>query len=563
MSGTRLLRACGVLTIVIAVSIPATVYAAPPTLSHLFPAGGQRGTKVVVTCSGTFDPWPVSVWAPGVDLVPGTEAGKLEISIPPDLAADRVWILLYNAEGASTAVPFLIGGLKEMNEVEPNNSPRNAQAIAETSVTINGVLDGADVDGFAVQLTAGQTLVADVDANNQLGSPMDAILQIASPDGTVVAENHDEVELDPRLAFTATKSGTYIVRLFAFPAAPDTTIAFRGGANYIYRLTLTTGPYVTHAVPMSVAQAELGSVEVFGWNIPPNTRLPLVPFGATRLADSPEFETLADLRNTPDARLGLAFAPNFAGAARVRLAPHAVVPVIAQTDANNPLVLTPPSAVTGRLMLPRQTDVFRVPLKKGQQVVIAAESRSIESPLQPVLRLTDPAGAVVANVDDPAPSRASITTHVAALDGDYELSVRDRFRQCGDRCFYRLTIRLEEPDFELSASADALVVVPDKPTDLVVNVHRRSPPGVTVGPITIDAVDLPPGITAPAVVSEPTGESATKVTLTFSTTGPAFSGRIRIEGTTDQPKEIKRLARTPPKFGACFETLWLTGIAKP
>lgn len=538
-------------------------YAAPPTLSHLFPAGGQRGAKVVVTCTGSFAPWPVSVWAPGVDVVPGPEAGKLEVSIPSDLPTDRVWIRLFNTEGASAAVPFLIGGLNEINELEPNNAPRNAQAITEANVTINGVLDGADVDGFAVKLAAGQTLVADLDANTQLGSPMDAILQIASPDGFVLAENHDDVDLDPRLAFTATKSGTHLVRVFAFPSAPDTTIAFRGGPNYLYRLTLTTGPFISHTVPLSATQADPGAVEVVGWNIPPDAKLPVLAFGGPRLAEAQEFETLADLRNTADARLGFVFAPNFAGAARVRLVPHTVVPVIALTDAARPQALMPPNTVTGRLKLPRQTDVFRVPLKKGQQVVIAAESRSVESPLQAVLRLTDPAGAVVANVDDPAPTRAVLMTHVAAQDGDYQLTVRDRFRQGGDRYFYRLTVRLETPDFELSAASDALVVAPDKATELVVNVQRRAPPGVVVGPISIEAVDLPPGVTAPTVVSEATGDTAAKVTLKFATTGPASSGRIRIKGTASQPQAITRQARTPPKFGACFESLWLTAIAKP
>src|ERR1041385_8887959 len=82
--------------------------AAPPTVSHLFPAGGQRGTKLIVTCTGKFT-WPVRVSAPGIDVVPAKEAGKLEVTIPNDLAADRVWIRLYNAEGSAPPLPFLIG----------------------------------------------------------------------------------------------------------------------------------------------------------------------------------------------------------------------------------------------------------------------------------------------------------------------------------------------------------------------------------------------------------------------------------------------------------------------
>ncbi len=543
--------------------LPSIASAAAPALTHLFPAGGQRGTKVVVTCAGNTAAWPVSVFAPGVDVVVGQEAAKLEVTIPADLAADRVWIRLHNAEGASAAVPFLIGNVREIEEVEPNNAPTNAQAIAETPVTINGALANADVDDFAVTLTAGQTLVASLDAFSKLGSPMDAILQVVTPDGIVLAENHDAVDLDPRLVFTATKPGPHIVRVFAFPSAPDSSVAFHGGANYVYRLTLTTGPFVTHSIPLTVSLAEPGSVTLFGWNLPPDSQAVVVPFGGELLASAVELETQADLRNVSDSRLGFAFHTNFAGAARVRLVSHPVITGLASMDAHNPTVLTPPSAVTGRLPAPRQTAVFRVPLKKGQQLVAVVEARGLDFPLDPVLKLTDPTGKIAVNVDTPAPSRAEVLTHAASQDGDYQLSVRDRHRRGSDRSFFRLTARLEEPDFELTTAADALIVNPDKPTEFIINVVRRTPPGVTVGPITIEAVDLPPGITAAALISEPTGPTATKVTLSLSTTGPAFSGQLRIRGTAALPLALQRLARTPPKLNMSFDSVWLTVIAKP
>jgi hypothetical protein len=548
----------GVLLFLLLFFVVHGVQAAAPTLTHVFPAGGQRGAKVAVACKGKFD-WPVSIDAPGLEVTVGQDAGKLEISIPADLATDRIWIRMHNVEGASNAVPFLVGSLKEMSELEPNNSPRNAQALAETSVTVNGVLEGADVDGFAVQLDAGQTLVAALDANTRLGSPMDAILQIASTEGNVLAENHDDVGLDPRLVFTPRSAGTFIVRLFAFPSSPDSSIAFRGGENYVYRLTLTTGLFITHAVPMSVPRAEPGTVEVFGWNVPPGTRLPVVPLGGGKLGDAEELEPQGEVRIASDTRLGLAFAPEFGGAARVRLVPHTVIPSLAQGDEQNPRAMTLPTAVTGRLQHPRQTDAYRLPLMKGQSVAIAAEARGLDFPLDPVLQLIDPAGSVAATVDDAAPKRAFILTHTAALDGDYQLTIRDRHRQGNERAFYQLTARLDEPDFELTAAMDALVVAPDKPTEFVVTIQRRG----AVGPITVTATDLPPGVIAAAAVSEPTGPTAEKVTLSFTTTGPAFSGRIRISGTASQPNEIKRLARTPPNLSACFESFWLTAIAKP
>ena len=532
---------------------------APPTLSHLFPAGGQRGAKVTVTCTGAFG-WPVKVWVPGLEVVPGKEAGKLDITIPKDLAADRVWIRLYNSEGASAAAPFLIDNLKEINEQEPNDDPRTAQMLADPNVIINGVLaKAADVDCFAVRLNAGQTLVANVDANTRLGSPMDAILQVTTTDGIVLAENNDDVHLDPRLTFTPTKSGTYLVRIFAFSSTPNTSIQLSGGANYIYRLTLTTGPFITHAAPLSAPHAKPGAVEVFGWNLPPKTMVPTVPFGAPKFAEHQECEILSDLRLPTESRLGFAFAPQFAGAARVRLTSHAVVLASAQTDPKKQMALVLSSSVTGWLRAPRQIDTFRVPLKKGQQVVVSVETNSLNFPFDPAAELTDPGGAGVAKAADIGPNREAVFSHAAAKDGDYLLTVSDRFRQGGERYFYRLTVRLEEPDYELSAATDALVVTPGKLTELPIKIQRR---GGSVGPITIQAVGLPPGVAATPVASEPTGPTAASVTLKLSTTGPAFSGPIRIVGNASQPKAIERFARTAPRLGAVFESIWLTVVEK-
>src|SRR5262245_9326399 len=108
--------ACAALAALVC-SCCASVLAAPPVLSHVFPPGGQRGAKVTVTCTGEFA-WPVSAWCSGLEIVPAADAGKFDISIPADVPADRLWIRLFNAEGASAIVPFLVGTLPEVNEQE-------------------------------------------------------------------------------------------------------------------------------------------------------------------------------------------------------------------------------------------------------------------------------------------------------------------------------------------------------------------------------------------------------------------------------------------------------------
>jgi hypothetical protein len=256
------------------------------------------------------------------------------------------------------------------------------------------------------------------------------------------------------------------------------------------------------------------------------------------------------------------FSPEFAGETRVRILPHATARQIVRAADKTPHLLLPPATVTGWLKDPQQTDCYRIPLKKGEQVVVSVETRSLLFPLDPVLKLTDPAGAAAAQFDDAAPVVASMFAHTAAHDGDYLLTVADRSGQGGERCFYRLSARLERPDFDLSAAADALVVAPGKPTEFPVTIFRRSASDSAVGAIAIEAEDLPPGISAPAVVSEPGTATADKVTLVFNTNGTPWSGPIRIVGKATQPRELHRHARTPAKLGNTFETFWLTATAK-
>src|SRR5262249_36007488 len=150
-----------------------------------------------------------------------------------------------------------------------NEDPKKPQVLDSAAVVVNGRLEKqGDVDGFALRLAKGQTLVASVLANRGLGSPMDAVLQVASADGFVLDQNNDYHGLDPQLVFTAPADGTYVVRTFAFPAVPDSGIRFAGGETFIYRLTLTTGGFAEYAYPLAVPRADPGQVELVGWNIP-------------------------------------------------------------------------------------------------------------------------------------------------------------------------------------------------------------------------------------------------------------------------------------------------------
>src|SRR5205823_5707083 len=101
------------------------------------------------------------------------------------------YLRVYDDQGASSLRPFIVGTLPEVVEQEPNDDPRKPQVLPGSCV-VNGRLEKpGDVDGFAIKLLKGHTLVSHMMANRVLGSPCDAVLQVLSAEGFVLAENND------------------------------------------------------------------------------------------------------------------------------------------------------------------------------------------------------------------------------------------------------------------------------------------------------------------------------------------------------------------------------------
>src|SRR6185503_16858506 len=124
-----------------------------------------------------------------------------------------------------------------------------------------------DVDSFAVTLEAGQTLIASLEAYT-LASPMDAVLRLVDSRGVQLASNDDDGRtLDPLLAWTATSAGSYVLQVFgfAYPAVSD--VKFTGGNACVYRLHLSCGRCLHHALPLGVQRGARTKMRLFGWNM--------------------------------------------------------------------------------------------------------------------------------------------------------------------------------------------------------------------------------------------------------------------------------------------------------
>ena len=432
-------------TLVIAAVQAQALLAAPPKVNYFFPAGGQRGQSVAVTASGEFSAWPLQVWSdrPGITATCENDKGKLKLDVAADAAPGVYWLRLTDAEGASALRPFVVGMLPETAETEPNDEPNKPQVV-EPQTVVNGKLGkNGDADAYAVELKQGQTLVAAMQANGTLGSPMDSLLQVcdlvqrrgaasqATPrvEAFVAAQNHDAVGLDPQIVFTAPRDGRFLVRLFAFPSEPNSTIGLAGGENYIYRLTLTTGTEVENGVPAASVVA---------------------------------------------------------------------------TDASSlmePQEVKLPATIGGRLETADDVDAFIFAGAKDQKLRIRAEARSLGFPMDAVISLLDAEGKTIAEQDDTGrEDRDPSLDATLPADGQYRVAIRDLSGRGGPRLAYRLTLETPEPDFELSLAADSFVLAADKPLEIPLTVTGRDgfaesveirvlglPAGVTAEPLSVQA----------------------------------------------------------------------------
>lgn len=510
------------------VATAASAFSSPPAITYLHPAGAQRGTTAEVTAAGTFDPWPAKAWVSGtgVSAVAGKTKGTFAVTVDKDATPGVYWLRAFNDDGASSVRPFVVGTLPEVSEKEPNDDFKKPQSITG-DVTVNGKLEKAgDVDCFAVSLKKGQTLVASLEANDRLRSPIDAILQLVSADGTVLEENHDFRGLDPQFAFTAAKDGTYVVRVFAFPSQPDSSIRFFGSEASVYRLTLTTGPFGDYPALLAQTRDDLRQAAVEGWNLP--AEAPKLSF-ATGLSDDP---------------FAVAFAPQFANPLRVRLEPHKTF----GQKITDPL--KPPFSFTGGIE--RGEAVVPFAGKKGQALTIQVESRSLGLAVNPVVRVLDAEKKQLARAEPAKMNGDTTLSFTPTADGTFSVAVSDLFGGSGKRFAFLLRV-LSEPDYDLTVPTDRVTLAPGKPATIPVKVNRAR--GFTKA-VEVSAEGLPEGVKLE--VTQPAKPDPNTITLSL-TTEQVVSGPFRLVGKVKDTPAFTRHARAPlAEFEDVTADLWLT-----
>jgi hypothetical protein len=335
------------------------------------------------------------------------------------------------------------------------------------------------------------------------------VLQIVSPENAIVAENHDNRGLDPQAVYAVPADGTYTVRVFAFPATPDSSIRHFGSEISVYRLTITTGPFVEYATPLAVSEGKEALFTLHGWNLkePTSREMPQNTWI--------EPHECFDFTGTPPAK-----------------------------------PLTPPFALTGRLNTAEV--IFEVAGKKGQGLEVRLESASLGFPLNPVLTVTGPDGKQVARTEPPKLNGDLETSVVPTADGTYRFAVRDLARAAGPRYAFRMRVTPFQPKLTATVPTDRFSIVAGKPLDTVLTLTKLR----TTDPVEFKVEGLPEGVTAVRV--PPAGKDDGKTfTIRWEAKGPAtHSVPVRIAVWAGKAK--CSASASVAELDSTTEDFWLT-----
>jgi len=499
--------------------------AAAPALQQIYPAVLRVGATNEVTLVGTFDPWPVEIWtsAKGLAFEFSTNKGRVNIVVAADAATGPALLRCHNGEGASEPAIFRLTSSELLAEVEPNDDYRKPQALGAATVGVNGRLDkSGDVDSYGVELAAGQTLVARLNAY-VLASPFDGVMRLLDEAGTQVAWNHDFGDtLDPRLVWTAPEAGRYVIQIFGFAYPAGSEIQFTGSARCVYWLEATTGPFVDHTRPLSLAAGATNDVKVAGWNLPAamtaglELAAPCAPAASVPMPFGVEFGGLPD--GIPVAR----------GVSIVEVEPND------KPDATHPLSI--PFDVTGTYGRPMDQDRFAFQAVKGGLHLFQIFSSQLGFPTDPWLAIEDSSGKELARNDD-SPSNDPQIVWQAPADGVYVVATGNLIRSGGDDFLYRLVASPESPRIEATAAASSLLLEAGKTNKFAINTRRRHGHSVETAFVVSG---LPSGVTC-ATASVPPKDGEVGLEFIAASDVPAFSGEFQVgfqESGKEQPTPV-------------------------
>jgi hypothetical protein len=540
-----------------------SLLANPPVASYIFPAGGQKGTKVPVRVGGLFLHEKCGFDLRGNDVIASKELTRTNriwfegplLPIPEsqqaeDYPADmlgRVEIgadalvgptrgRLWTAQGAAGGLVFVVGDLPEVVEHEIDGEPIPERV--SLPVTANGrIFPRDDVDLWEFVAAKGQAVTA-LAVGLAINSPLLPRLEILDAAGRVLAEQGPipAPGADTSVRFVAPAAGVYRVRI--------TDARSQGGPSYVYRLTITAGPAAETVFPLGGRRGRRTEFRLTGQAVPDSVAVAL-PAGT---GPGTIWQSLpVSGVNTPPVLLDVDDFPEF----------------VAPPAKDQPIVV--PAVLNGQILTAGAADVWPLALSKDETYSLSLLARRLGSPLFASLVVTDASGKKLAAAVDGGPATAGDPVFVFRPQdtGTYFVRVAERFRgRSGPAFAYRL--KVTGPDdgvpFRLAIPTDALSLVRGGRASLPVSVERVA---VFAAPIEVAVTGLPEGVTAKPLKLE-SNQSAANLTFEAAATAPVKAVELTVTGTaTVASRRVTRPATVAASRAVPPSDTMLLGVGVP
>lgn len=447
-----------------------------PTLTSVFPQGGQQGRSVEVTLTGTNLGTATAVWFSGKGItaeirektgqaavvfngvgvsgsIPSDAQLLAFVTIAPDAPLGIQQIRAVTPYGVSNAGSFVVGNLREITEEKIEASGSEGSSTMEADwlalpVTVNGTIASIDdEDSFTFQLKKDTRLICEV-AAQQIGSLLDSYLVLRDTNGTEVANSGLGDGFDSVLDYTALETGKYTLYI--------RDIRYKGGDGYGYRLSMGELPYLETIFPLGGQRGTENTVTVTGANLDTVESIQ-VSIGAETPAGEQSLRV-----QTPS---GLATNPH----------PFTIGnwTEMVETEPNNTTgnanAVTTPITLNGKIDNPGDVDYFSFEIEEPQLLVFEVEANKLSSNLDALLTLYGPGkpmeGSEEMAWNDSKEQVLMVNDDAISADADaridwnfeeagkYSVAIQDLNKQGGETYPYRLNIRPLEPDCELSVVA--------------------------------------------------------------------------------------------------------------
>ena len=536
-----------------------------PQLRNVFPCGARQGTSVEVEVGGTnLDEAKKLYFSnPGItgELIsdPAKPPARFKVTVAPDVAVGDYDIRVIGKLGISNPRAFAVGDMPEVNETEPNDSRDKANHVPLNCV-VNGRANPAeDVDWYVFPAKKGQRVIIECRAW-RLDSRLDGMMTLYNSAGKEIITSQDEnirdQKRDPFIDFDVPEDGDYYLKFSDF--------MFNGTPDHFYRLSIGTQPYLDFITPTGGKPGTTVPITFYGRNLPGGEKTDVKVNGRPLEKVVRDVAIPADPGAVTGMRFGELLRPSDSrldgmevrvhgntGTSNARLLVFSDFPQVMEVEPNNEhdqaQRLNVPCCVTGAFSAPKDVDHYVFSAKKGEKFAIEVDSERIGSPADPDMEISEKDGKIINSIQDtgenigqlrfPTNTRDIVYDFVAPKDGDFTLRLEHAYVQVqgGPQYQYRLQIEKDAPpDYRL-------VCVPTH--DIHIDTHAvyqggRQRLDVLVWrmngfdePITVEAHNLPPGVTAEPIIIGPGMKWGTLV-VTAAPDAPIDEKEIEVVGTS-------------------------------